>query len=473
MSGRYGVVSLLAALALAACRVGPPGPDPVPARPAPVGTTPFADPQGTGYDDTAAPYDDTAAPYDDTAAPYDDTAAAEASPSAMAVATQVPADSSTFEVEWRDEVTRVDAAQAALLLASDLAAGVFELDAAGVRAAGLDLGAGRVLVLDGLAVARITGVEPRGDRLIVQTEDATLVDAIERGTIAWEHDIRFAAERIAPPVVGGKTVEPQGDTLSFRIDLESYAVAVEVKLLGERCEFKLELEKDLPGEAGAKFAIEGFLETFTSRDRIDIEGGAVKAFEHGLDGLRGEATLSATVAASGRDMFNSSLPIPLLEIPFTVGPIPVSLKLTAQLLVNALIPLEGSARAEVKFAYDSALGFSYRGGRIRAGGRLGDHEIGEQAEPHVGAAGAAAVNFGVGFPRVELSILRKSVVPWAQLAYLVGGSFTFRPACQLMQALILGAAGYKLSVLGILDLAEDSIEFFREERTLLRAGECP
>ena len=36
----------------------------------------------------------------------------------------------------------------------------------------------------------------------------------------------------------------------------------------------------------------------------------------------------------------------------------------------------------------------------------------------------------------------------------------------------VGAAGYDLSVLGIIGLGGDSIEFYRETKELLRAGQC-
>ena len=110
---------------------------------------------------------------------------------------------------------------------------------------------------------------------------------------------------------------------------------------------------------------------------------------------------------------------------------------------------------------------------MRASGHAGEVTIGEEETPHTAASQAAGVNFGVGYPRVELDVFGESIVPWAQIAYLVGGTYTFFPACQSADALILGSAGYDLSFLGIVDLGGDSVEFFKEQRPLLRAGQCP
>ena len=88
--------------------------------------------------------------------------------------------------------------------------------------------------------------------------------------------------------------------------MNSYSVAIDVKLLDSRCEFSLTLEKELPGAAGAKFTIEGFLESFQSLDRIEVRDSAVLSFDNRIEGLRGEATVSATVAASGFRASNCS-----------------------------------------------------------------------------------------------------------------------------------------------------------------------
>ena len=64
-------------------------------------------------------------------------------------------------------------------------------------------------------------------------------------------------------------------------------------------------------------------------------------------------------------------------------------------------------------------------------------------------------------------------MPWAQTAFLVGGSFTpFFPSCQTADAQFIGAAGYDFGILGF-ELATGSTTLFEIKKELLRAGDCP
>ncbi|MBI5488305.1 MAG: hypothetical protein HY905_13310 [Deltaproteobacteria bacterium] len=382
-------------------------------------------------------------------------------------------DRTTFEVEWDPLATVIDDVHAGVLLRADDAAHEYVFDERAVRAAGLELAPGRVLVLAGRALRRIAGAEASGGEIRVTTGPATLNEAIADGVVAWDRAITFSPDKVGAVAVADAKAVPEGDTIEFELDLEAYKVSIEVRLGGDRSDFKFTLVKELMGDAGAKFTIGGFLEAFRSRDRIEIRDNQVESFVHTLEGMRGEATLSVAVAASGEDFMTVELPVTIMSIPFLVGPIPVELKIRAQFVVNAIVPLDGSALASVKFTYDSELGFEYAGGEVHAGGHAGEVAIEEEQTPHTAASQAAGVNFGVGYPRVELDVFHETVVPWAQIAYLVGGTYTFFPACQSADALILGSAGYDLGFLGIVSLGGDSVEFFRQQRPLLRAGQCP
>jgi hypothetical protein len=151
--------------------------------------------------------------------------------------------------------------------------------------------------------------------------------------------------------------------------------------------------------------------------------------------------------------------------------IPVILNVKVQFVVNALVPAEGSSRVKASFSYDSDLGLSYNGTTVETGGRLGAVNFGEEVT-ETGAAGPVGANFGMGFPRVELGIFGETIVPWAQTAFLIGGSFTMIPPCQTADAEFLGAAGLNLKFLGVkVNLGSHTL--FRMKEELLRAGECP
>lgn len=395
-----------------------------------------------------------------------------------------PTDEKTFNVQWSPSVTRIDAGQLDMVREADTANEQYTLDAAAVRAAGLDVSPGRILVIHGLALRRIAAVEEQQDALIIDTEPARLTEAITEGTIAWDYGVSFTPDRVKSVSAAGKTVaikpnpriESPGDPIVLDIEIDPFTYHIEVTLEDTRATFRFTITRDLGGAAQAKFTAEGHLERFRSRDLIEIRGGAVQTFRHNLEKLRGEATLELIATASGRDVVNLELPATILSVPFLIGPIPVELNIKAQFVINASVPIDGSSWVRARFRYDSDLGLAYDGTQVGAEARMGNPET-DAEKTQTGASFAVAANFGVGFPRVELSMARESVVPWAQTAFLIGGSFapahSTVPLCQTADAEFLGAAGYDLSFLGVVNIASGSIRFFDYKKELLRAGECP
>jgi len=207
-------------------------------------------------------------------------------------------------------------------------------------------------------------------------------------------------------------------------------------------------------------------------NQITIESGQLTDFGHELKGLKGHADLKLIVTASGNDAVDYKLPVPIMKIPFVVGYIPAVLEIGAQFVVNAAVPADGSAQVGTRFDFDSDIGFSFNGTEVQAGGRAGTTTFGDPLHM-TGASSAISANFGIGYPRVSLNIAGGTLVPWAQTAFLVGGSFTpFFPACQTADAQFIGSAGYNLGILGF-PLASGSTKLFEQKKELLRAGDCP
>lgn len=381
-------------------------------------------------------------------------------------------DSFTYEVSWNPETTVVSEAQLALLSESDTEAHRYTFDAAGVANSGLDLSPGRILVLHGLAVRRITAAQEVGTDLILDTEYIPLTDAIDNGTLGWDYNLDFSPQKIESVSLAGQTFTPTAeDTIAFNFKDGAFTYDLNIKLNGSTSDYTFSVTKGVGSSASAKFVAAGKLEAFKSQDKIVIENGTLKQFGHEQKKMRGETTLSLIAAGSGQDFVDLKLPFAVVKYPFLVGPIPVVLSVKIQFVVQAVVPFDGSSQVKAKFTYDSDIGFNYDGSEVKSTGRLGPHELTKEIT-QTGASSAIGVNFGIGYPRVEVGIAGETVVPWAQTAFLVGGSFTFTPPCQTADALILGAAGIDLKFFG-LETSVPSMEFFRQSKPLLRAGDCP
>jgi len=382
-------------------------------------------------------------------------------------------DSSTFDVELAPDAVMVDEANLDLLVDSDQENHVYTLNAAEVQSRGLDLTAGNILILHGIAVRRIASVAQEGDNLVIETDYVPLNEVIPNGTIEWDYGVEFTPEKIKSVEIPGVGIiyPKQGTPIQFSFEMGEFTYDLQATLDTEVSTFDFTVTKDLGGSASARFKATGDIKRFRSRDRISFQGGQLQEFGHELNGMQGDVTLELVVAASGQDVVNLELPITIMKVPFVIGFIPVELNIKIQFVINASVPADGSAMVKTNFVYNSDLGFTYNGVDMSAGGRLGSITFGQETN-QTGASSAIAANFGIGFPRVELSILLDSVVPWAQTAFLVGGTYTFFPACQTADALFLGAGGYDLGLFG-LNLLSGRVTFFQEKKELLRAGDCP
>ncbi|MBC7287773.1 MAG: hypothetical protein H5T86_06960, partial [Armatimonadetes bacterium] len=370
-----------------------------------------------------------------------------------------PSDSVQAEIEWADDVSLIGPTQLPALVSADLENRRFVLDAAAASRTGVDLAPGKILMIYGTAVSRIISCSAQGSSIVVQAEPARLTDAIVNGDISWTQQVRFGPGSLLPTALTGPALPQAGQYVP---DVEFSAGGYNFKLHVEPATFDdggrtvegllavFTVTKSVGGAIKVRLELEGRLQNFGSRDTISIRGGQLMDFRHRGEGMKGTITLRLAAQASGRDDLNLECPVTLLEIP--VGPplLGARIGIGAQFVVNCYVPLDGSSVIEVTFTYDSDLGFRYQGATARAEANIGDAAATPHGDPRTGASSPISANWGVGFPRMSLSILGETVVGWMQPAYLIGGDFVIIPKpCQRAQALFLAAAGADLKFFGI------------------------
>ncbi len=359
-----------------------------------------------------------------------------------------------------------------LLKSSDDVNHRYTFDAAGVAASGLKIAPGRILVLYNKALRKITSVQTQGNDLIVDTDYAPLTDAIVNGTISWDVGVIFHPTRIKSVSVNGQAVRVATDgTIHFQVKNGPFTYDLTLKLQGDTAGVDFSVTKSLGSNASAKLTAEGTVQRFRTRDTITIKNNQLQQFDHNLDKMRGNLTLGLVMAASGQDFVNLELPVVLIRYPVLLGGIPVILTIRVQFVVQASVPVSGSAQVQTTFTYDSDLGYRYAGSQVQVTGQLGNIVF-DKGVTQTGAPGPIAANFGIGFPRVEVGIFGETIAPWAQTAFLVGGTYTMLPPCQTADASFIGSAGLNLNFFGVTaDLGSKTL--FRMDRKLLRAGQCP
>jgi hypothetical protein len=348
----------------------------------------------------------------------------------------------------------------------------YQLDSAVADELGLDLQVGDPILLAGQDIRRVSMVEEDAEGIYIETESIPLNEVFTDGEISWDYGIEFTPDIIKfieIPGVGEFPVKA-GTPIEISFDIGALHYDLKVTLDTETADFEFVVTKGIAGQVKGKFTAKGQIARFRSKDQMLFDSGELQQFGHELNGMRGQANLELAVTASGNDFIDYKLPVPIMKIPFVAGVVPVVVSVGVQFVINASVPLDGSALVKTSFSYDSDLGLSFDGVTTQAGGRMGDTTFGD-AQHQTGSSSAISANFGIGFPRVTVSIAADTLVPWAQTAFLIGGSYTFTPACQTADAQFIGAVGYDFGILGF-NLAKGSKTLFQEKKELLRAGDC-
>ncbi|MCL2012401.1 MAG: hypothetical protein FWG75_06415 [Cystobacterineae bacterium] len=331
---------------------------------------------------------------------------------------------------------------------------------------------------------KVLEVREEGNAIVVETSDATLDELIEDGSIEWTTYVDFSPEnfnfaslhsRNQIRVQLGDKLYPatsqKGNKVNFEFETETYKYELTMKMEKTSAYITLEVSKKVNGEIKGKFMAEGRISAFDSSNKIEYNNSQIKEFSNQNKNLKGEFTLSLTVAASNRDSVTMELPFVIMEIPKMIGPIPVFLRLKLLVLLNSLVPYDGSSQTSINFKYDSETGIKYDGKTVDVQGNKGKYSI-TKNKSEVGASSHIAVNYGIGFPRVELGVFHDILVPWIQTSFLIGSDFTPAfPVCKQTRASYMASFGYDLGFLGIKLSGAQGL--WREEKILEQIGDCP
>ncbi len=379
-------------------------------------------------------------------------------------------DSYTFNVDWTKNTIYFDSSETSALLNIDKENQIYTFDAEDEEAA--TLAVGDIFVVYKKALRKVKNVSKVGNEIKVDTEDALLVEAIENGTIGWDAGIDFQN----PPAVNIKKgdediiLTPADNNFKFKQKFGDYEYTLEMEFLGDKSKVNCSVEKTIAGALKGKFELEGMISKFRAKNNLKIESQKITNMDYLNDDLNGALTASLVVTASGTDMVKLfELPVTILKYPLPC-PIPAALDLRIVFDIRGSVPAGGSSRVSANFKYNSSTGFKYDGIDVNVNGKAGTYEIKDNVT-ETGAPGAIAANFGIGFPRLALSIGNENIVPWIHTAFVIGGSYTVYPACQTADASFIGAYGIDINITKAINISKE-YTLWNMQKELLRSGDC-
>ncbi len=389
----------------------------------------------------------------------------------------------TADITWGDNTTFIDQTQTMALnpvigTLDPLDGGTSQtitLPAAMVTSMGLDLSAGRIVVIYGEVMRLIDGSSTDGaGNLVLATSDTTFEAAATDANLVWEQATELTPEA---------AIAAMGDTGQIHIDHKkgltvskgmlnytavfgAYSLDITLTLHGSNADVNIDVTK--PGTM-EEFTVTGTIQRSVATHMVGVTGHKLQNYSTSNAGVAGKIILTAIAAGSGTDSFNQTLDVPIFKFPLLVGPIPVVQSLSAQFVIMGTVTPQSSVNVSAEFDYDSTLGISYAGGSFSTTGNEGSPTITANGTPHSASPGDVAFNAGLGFPRLSLSFLGGTLVGSMQPAFLVGGSYTFFPACNTANTEFIASVDYSISILGIIPVSSGSKVLFQQEKTLLEA----
>ena len=381
-------------------------------------------------------------------------------------------ESVVYDVTYTDQTVFIDSLDVLQsLVRIDTAEHIYYFESSNPQIAGLEVD--DILLIHGVALRRVTGITQSGGETRVETGYATLNEAIRDGEISWNREISFRDGVIPDVTMQGQHMalkSATADGFEFAFPYGDFTYRVKFSFTDKKADVEFEISKDLAGPVKAKFLAKGSIENFYSSTEMKFQNSKLTSFGQKNPGMQGELTLNLTVAGSGRDVVTLDFPVVLLKFPMTVGPVPVTINLKVLFVFNCSVPVDGSSQVEVKFTYNSTTGIKYNGTTVSADASMGKQNM-DKNIAQTGASSAIAANFGLAFPRLEVGVFEDIIVPWIHTAFLIGGDYTFTPACQQAKSQFIGACGLNLSFLGFSYNANTVL--WQEEKVLLQSGDCP
>ncbi|MCZ6701763.1 MAG: hypothetical protein O6940_01850 [Ignavibacteria bacterium] len=389
-------------------------------------------------------------------------------------------DNSTYDVEYTENTKVVNDDVVEMMISSDKKSGVYKFNAAADEL--MKLEKGNVVIFAGHSVRKIKSVNKSGSEIIVNTEYATLNEAIKNGTIAWETEINWSSDQ--PEVknaslIMGDAIFASETTSELKIHFEGKIKGWEVSLDLKPEDNKLSIEitgsKSIKGQKVCTIDGKGFISNFTNQSEITFANSELQNYEYYNKGLKGELEIKFAAVGLGSEIAQLVIPAKI-SIPYRIGLIPVNFNLKANLKIYPEVRKGASSQASYKLTYDSDMGFKFAEGETNVKSELKSQEM--EVTGETVSAGAVTTGVGVGFefPRFEIAVFGELVVPYflyntSVTTFYEPGLLSNVPPCQEGKMTLKCVSGIDLKFFGV-SYAYSKTHFEKEKKWQTEGSRC-
>ncbi|MEE4330584.1 MAG: hypothetical protein V2J10_06935 [Wenzhouxiangella sp.] len=382
-----------------------------------------------------------------------------------------------FSAVWAPEVELIEGDAVDALVDVDAEGEIFTFDTASLSTAEIEFLAGDIMVLEGIALRRVDGVSIVGPNTVLATSQAALNEAITSGQMDWSLSIGFEELENAQMFMPGRdpgcspSFDEEQQEISFECSFDDYTMSMKLSRSGSSSTIQYQVVKGSE-ENNASITGTGTLSHFDASGSASFDAGELGTFEQNMNDAQMDLNIALAAAGSGSNDLNFEVPFPIVRIPFTVGPIPMSIDIGVQFVVTMEVPLSASASATASadFRYRGDTGFTYEGATADVSATINDHSFENGVFDSASNFVSVDAGFGIAFPRVSLNVLT-SEVAWVHTGFILQSSLRFGPICKVGIAGLRVEGGYKLEIMGV-ELFSDQQTFAQEERRVESDG-CP
>jgi hypothetical protein len=347
---------------------------------------------------------------------------------------------------------------------------------------------GKVLLIAGLALRRITEVSENGDSIVVKTEFASLADAIVEGKVGWKTKLSMSPDHITAlllpdgrelPVGGGVKYATLGNPLPLllapKLEWEFADGPLTYKLRltpkQESIGIKVQLTRALANSGSLAYTATGTIRPLEVDAQAVYKEGKVKSFDYVQDQVGGDFELKMAAAGGGKMEISKDVPGLRLKWVILVGPIPVVITATAKIVGRVTLPAKGSSTAEAKFSFRGKGGFHFDGGSVKSEFGMAKQDFDAKPFDAAGFINQSVDNqFGVAFPIVKVGLFDSFLIPRFLTGATLGVRLSWGPVCKEGYMKISAKAGYDFEVLGVKLAGGDDKPLYVKEKRAKQEG---
>lgn len=315
---------------------------------------------------------------------------------------------------------------------------VYRFNADVLADADIELDAGGIMLIEGLALRKISSVSESDGEIILETEFATLNEAFENLDVNFNKTIEFTPEIMANSKLEfqGKEYSPQKISADGEISWEGEFGDFEVEALmtpnHTEVEMSLLVKYNLGNSSGAMLTYAN-VKGFKQETVIQIRDHNTEEFSFNNLDMAGKIDMRFILAGGISKEQSFSPPQPAINIPFLIGPIPMVFRMGVVFVTKFDLGINGTAEMETSITYDGDMGFQVKDSKFNpvASGGIQNPKSPTAEGTAAGFSGRVHGQYGVAIPDISLKIFGVPAVAYLRQEYYIGASYTFPTCTQL------------------------------------------